>query len=248
VTKTNKICLITGASSGIGKYIAYEMVHRGWQVIAIARSKHKLDELGEFLGKDHLIPMVCDISKFNQVQEVSTVIKNKNLHPTLFFLNAGDGDEENNKGLDWDLHKRIFDVNYFGAISWVSQWIASLKEKDGGIFVATSSIQSSRGMPGAAAYGASKSALNHCFESLDTMYYKDNIRFFLVYPGPVDTAMLKTDNPLPCTWKPKKAAKYIVRKVLKGSEKIKFPLFWVILMRIITLLPNKLYIRIFRMK
>lgn len=248
MVEINKICLITGASSGIGKFIAYEMVHRGWLVIAIARSKNKLDEIVEVLGKDNLIPMVCDVSKFDHVKEVSTEIKNKKLYPTLFFLNAGDGDEENDKGLDWELHKRIFDVNYFGTISWVNQWITPLKEKSGGIFVATSSIQSLRGMPGAAAYGASKSALNHCFESLDAMYYKDNIRFLLIYPGPVDTAMLKTDKPLPCTWKPKKAAKFIVKKVLKGSTKIKFPLFWVILMRIVTLLPNKLYLRIFRMK
>ena len=245
---TKKICLITGASSGIGKHIAYEMVHRGWQVIAVARSKKKLDELHNVLGNDNLIPMVCDVSNFDQVKEVSTKIKNKDLYPTLFFLNAGDGSEENDKGIDWELHKRIFDVNYFGTISWVNQWINLLKEKDGGVFVATSSIQSYRGMPGAAAYGASKSALNHCFESLDAMYYKDNIRFPIIYPGPVDTAMLKTDKPLPFTWKPKKAAKYIVRKVLKGSTKIKFPLFWVILMRIVTLLPNKLYLRIFRMK
>lgn len=243
-----RICLITGASSGIGKCIAYEMVHRGWLVIAIGRSGNKLDDLGEVLGKDNLVPMVCDVSKFDHVKEVSTEIRNKNLYPTLFFLNAGDGDEENDKGLDWELHKKTFNVNYFGTISWVDQWIAQLKEKDGGIFVATSSLQSSRGMPGAAAYGASKSALNHCFESMDAMYYKDNIRFHVIYPGPVDTAMLKTDEPLPWTWKPEKAAKYIVRKVLKGSTKIKFPLSWVILMGIVKILPNKLYLRIFRMK
>ena len=248
MVETNKICLITGASSGIGKYIANEMVHRGWQVIAIARRKNKLDELVEVLGKDNVIPMVCDVSKFDQVKKVSTKIKNKDLYPTLFFLNAGDGDEENDKGLDWEIHKKIFDVNYFGTISWVNQWIALLKKKGGGTFVATSSIQSLRGMPGAAAYGASKSALNHCFESLDALYQKDNIRFILIYPGPVDTAMLKTDKPLPCTWKPKKAAKYIVREVFKGSTKIKFPFFWVILIRIIGLLPNKLYLRIFGTK
>lgn len=246
--ETNKICLITGASSGIGKYIAYEMVHRGWQVIVIARRKNKLNELVEVLGKDNLIPMVCDVSKFDQVKDVSTEIKNNDLCPTLFFLNAGIGDEENDKGLDWELHKRIFDVNYFGTINWINQWITLLKKKGRGTFIATSTIQSFRGVPGAAAYGASKSALNYCFESLDAMYYKDNIRFFLVYPGPVDTAMLKTDSPLPCTWKPQKAAKYIVRKVLKDTSKIKFPLFWVILMRIFKLLPDKLYLRIFRMK
>ena len=246
--ETSKTCLITGASSGIGKYLAYEMVHRGWRVVAIARRRNKLDELAEVLGKSNLIPMVCDVSKFDQVKDASAEMKNNNIYPTLFFLNAGDGNEEDDKGLDLELHRRIFDTNYFGAINWINQWIVHLKEEGGGTFVATSSIQSLRGMPGAAAYGASKSALNYCFESMDAMYCKDNIRFLLAYPGPVDTAMLKTDKPLPCTWKPKKAAKYIVKKVLKGSTKIKFPLFWVILMRIVTLLPNKLYLRIFRMK
>ena len=246
--ETKKTCLITGASSGIGKHIAHEMVQRGWRVIAVARRKNKLNKLCEVLGKENLIPMVCDISKFDHVKEVSIALKNKNLHPTLFFLNAGVGDEEKDKGLDWVFHKKIFDINYFGTISWVNQWIDILKEKDGGKFVTTSSIQSYKGMPGAAAYGASKSALNHCFESLDAMYYKDNIRFSIIYPGPVDTAMLKTDKHLPFTWKPKKAAKYIVRNVLKGSTKIKFPLFWVILMGVVKLLPNKLFLYIFRMK
>jgi len=246
--ETKKTCLITGASSGIGKHIAYEMVQRGWCVIAVARSKNKLNKLYEVFGKENIIPMVCDVSKFDLVKEASISLKNRNLHPTLFFLNAGVGDEENDKGLDWNFHKKIFDVNYFGTISWVNQWIDILKEKDGGKFVITSSIQSYRGMPGAAAYGASKSALNHCFESLDAMYCKDNIRFSIIYPGPVETAMLKTDKPLPFTWKPKKAANYIVKKVLKGSTKIKFPLFWVIFMGIVKLLPNKLYLRIFKIK
>ena len=244
MSRSKKYCLVTGASSGIGKHISDEMVQRGWKVIAIARRGDKLDELKNDLGKSKLIPMVCDVSKFNQVRDVSTELKNRKIYPTLFFLNAGDGDEENDKGLDWKFHKRIFEINYFGAISWVSEWISVLKEHGGGTFVGTSSLQSLISMPGAAAYGSSKSALNYCFESLDAMYYKDNVRFALVYPGPVDTAMLKTDKPLPNTWKPEKAAKYIVKQVLKGSTRIKFPPRWVLLTGIGKRLPK----RVFRMK
>jgi short-subunit dehydrogenase len=241
---SNKFCIVTGASSGIGKHIAYEMVHRGWKVIAVARRKNKLEELGKHLGEDKLIPKVCDVSKFDQVRDVSQELIKRKIYPSLFFLNAGDGDEEDDNGLDWEFHKRIFEVNYFGVISWVSQWIPILKEKGGGIFVGTSSLQSLISMPGAAAYGASKSALNYSFKSLDAMYYKNNIRFALVYPGAVDTAMLKTDKPLPSTWKPEKAAKYIVKKVLKGATKIKFSPRWVLLTGIAECLPN----RVFRMK
>ncbi|MCK4791119.1 MAG: SDR family NAD(P)-dependent oxidoreductase, partial [Desulfobacteraceae bacterium] len=241
---SNKFCLVTGASSGIGKYIAYEMVHRGWKVIAIARRSDKLEELAKHLGEDKLIPLVCDVSNFDQVKEASAELMNRELYPSLFFLNAGDGDEEDDTGLDREFHKRIFEVNYFGAISWVSQWIPVLKEKGGGTFVGTSSLQSFVAMPGATAYGSSKSALNYSFRSLDAMYHKNNIRFALVYPGPVDTAMLKTDTPLPGTWKPEKAARYIVKKVLKGSTRIKFPPRWVLLTGIGKRLPD----RVFRMK
>lgn len=236
---SNKSCLVTGASSGIGKHMACEMAHRGWKVIAIARRGDELDKLARSLGEDKLIPIVCDVSDFEQVRDVSAELMNREIYPSLFFLNAGDGEEEDDKGLDWEFHKRIYEVNYFGAISWVSQWIPILKEKGGGTFVGTSSIQSFIGMPGAAAYGSSKAALRNCFESLDAMYYKNNIRFALVFPGPVDTAMLKTDRPLPSTWKPEKAAKYIVKKVLKGSTKIKFPPRWVILVGIGKHLPKR---------
>lgn len=246
--ETSKICLITGASSGIGRCMAHEMVQRGWRVVAVARRGSKLDELAETLGRDNLIPMVCDVSKADQVKDVSAEMKSNNLYPTLFFLNAGDGNEEDDKGLDLELHRRTFDTNYFGVMTWIDQWIVTLKERNGGTFVATSSIQSLRGMPGAAAYGASKSALNYSFESMDAMYYKDGIRFLVAYPGPIDTAMLKTEKPLPCTWEPQEAARYIVRRALRGSAKIQFPLLWVLIMMIVRSLPSRLYLRAFRMK
>ena len=236
---SNGFCLVTGASSGIGKHIACEMVHRGWKVIAIARQGDKLDRLAGTLGEDRLIPILCDVSNFEQVRDVSTELMNREIYPSLFFLNAGDGDEEDDGSLDWEFHKRTYEVNYFGAISWVSQWLPMSKERGGGTFVGTSSLQSFIGMPGAAAYGSSKAALANCFESLDAMYYKDNIRFAVVYPGPVDTAMLKTDRPLASTWKPEKAARYIVKRVLRGSTNIKFPPRWVILVGLGRLLPKR---------
>ena len=239
-----KYCLVTGASSGIGKHIACEMAHRGWKVIVIARRGDKLQELAQLAGQEKIIPIVCDTSKFNQVKAISAELQKKEIYPTIFFLNAGDGDIENAENLDWEFHKKIYEVNYFGALSWVSQWLPILKKRGGGTFVGTSSLQSFIGLPGTAAYSSSKAALNNCFESLDAMYYRNKIRFALVYPGPVDTAMLKTDKPLSGTWKPEKAAKYIVDKVLKGHIKIQFPPRWVFLLGIGKRLPK----RFFRMK
>ena len=238
----NKICLVTGASSGIGKHIACEMIGKGWKVIAIARRGDKLDKLAKSQD-EKLIPMVCDVSDIDQVRKTSTELMNKEIIPSLFFLNAGDGDTED-ENFDLELHKRTFETNYFGAINWIDQWIPVLKKKGGGTFVGTSSLQSFISLPGSAAYGSSKAALNYTFESLDAMHYKNNIRFALIYPGPVDTPMLKTDKPISSAWKPEKAAKYIVKKVLKGSVRIRFPPRWVLLLGIGKRLPKSF----FRMK
>ncbi len=125
-------------------------------------------------------------------------------------------------------------------MNWVDQWLPNMKENGGGRFVGTSSLQSLVSAPGGAAYGSSKTALNYSFKALDAMYYKDNIRFSLIYPGPVDTAMLKTDKPLPFTWRPDKAGRYIVKKTLKGANKIQFPIPWVLLTNIGRCLPKSL--------
>ena len=244
MNKPRKCCLVTGASSGIGRQIAHEMVGRGWLVVAVARRKDRLDELADELGKDKLIPFVCDVAELGQVKEVSREMQGKGLVPELFFLNAGDGDEEKEGSLELDYHRRIFDVNYFGVMNWVSLWLPIVLEKGGARFVASSSMQSFKGMPGSAAYGASKAALNNCFESLDAFHHTRNVRFVLVYPGPVDTPMLKTDQPLPVTWKADKAARYIVKKVEKGALKIKFPMFWRFLITLLRMLPNSLYLKV----
>ena len=127
---THNICLVTGASSGIGKHIACEMANRGWRVVAVARRKDKLDELARSLEKDAIIPQVCDVSDMDQVSEVSSEMVSRNLVPSLFFLNAGDGDEEADEGLDRELHKRIFEVNYFGVVNWVSHWLPIVRERE----------------------------------------------------------------------------------------------------------------------
>lgn len=67
INMTTKTCLITGVSSGIGKYLAIEMVNRGWKVIGVARRAQLLDQLSETLGTQNFIPFVCDVSDRKQV-------------------------------------------------------------------------------------------------------------------------------------------------------------------------------------
>jgi len=242
----SKVCLITGASSGVGREIAKEMVARGWKVIGIARRLELLNELKKELGENNFIPYICDVADKMSVQKVSNDIKAKGLKPTLFFLNAGVGELEKTFEFNSDIHKKTFDINYFGVINWVEQWLNNVKEYGGGIFIATSSVASILGVPHTAAYATSKAALNSCFNSLRLEYLNLNIGFSLIILGPVDTDMLKGDGAknMPFIQTPKKAAEYIVKKVFKGKKQIHNYWFYSSFLTVLSWFPDQLVLKI----
>jgi len=141
INMSTRTCLITGASSGVGYNVAREMIARGWTVVGIARRQDKLQEITNELGV-HFVPYVCDVSDRESVKRVSTQIKEQQLKPTLFFLNAGMGEIEESYQPMLVIHQKTFDTNYFGVITWVDEWLNDVKKAGGGTFVATSSVNS----------------------------------------------------------------------------------------------------------
>jgi 3-hydroxy acid dehydrogenase/malonic semialdehyde reductase len=243
MTVNIKIALITGASSGLGENLTRELIQKGWCVIGVARTKAKLDALHQELG-EKFYPVVCDVAKKKDIQKTSSLLKESGMIPSLFFLNAGMGDLEGDT-FDVKMHERIFDVNYFGALHWLEEWLETTKQ-NGATFVAISSILVLHPTPGASAYCASKAALKACFESLKMHYLNTPVKFITVAPGPMETAMLKSDKPVPGVWTPGKAAKYILNKVFKGKQNIIFPLFYRILFNVLAFLPLKITSKILK--
>lgn len=120
----NKLALVTGASSGIGEAVSRELVKQGWTVIGVARSAEKLSSLHQELSTS-FIPMVCDVSRKENIIATSEELLQKKLYPSLFFLNAGIAGEaviENPKKFDLEIHEKIMKVNYFGVLAWVEFW------------------------------------------------------------------------------------------------------------------------------
>jgi len=245
---STKTCLITGASSGIGQNLAIEMVKRGWTVIGVARRTELLNKLQEKLGEKAFIPFVCDVSKQKQIHAISEKIKENNLKPTLFFLNAGTGETEQKWQFYTQIHERTFATNYFGTLAWIEEWLLPVKELGGGTFVATSSIMALLATPGAAAYATSKIALIHCFDAFRRQYLYDNIGFSVVLPGPTDTEMLKGAGAkqLPFIHKPDYEARYIIEQVFAGKKQIEPSLFYSILFRIFSWLPDAAIVKLLK--
>jgi len=236
-----KIALVTGASSGIGEAISRELLKQGWSVIGIARSHEKLDNIQRELG-DAFIPMICDVSSKADIEAVSTQIYEKKLCPSLFFLNAGIAGEaviENPNRFDLKIHESIMQVNYFGVLAWVEFWEKPCQKNGGANFIVTSSINAIFAPPTGSAYSASKAAIAKAFESLSLTYFESNLRFSVVYPGPVDTAGLKAPRKLPFTWTPEKMGKYMVNFALSSKASCEPSLFYKIVTRLLRGLPAK---------
>lgn len=243
----NKPCaLVTGASSGIGEAIAKELVGRGWEVIGVARSKSKLDELHKQL-KEGFISLVCDVSDPEAIKQSTRELQDRGYCPTLFFLNAGytgEGACEALQRVDLGKHREIMAINYFGALAWVESWQEACQKNGGANFIVTSSVNALFAPPIASGYSASKAAIAKAFEALSLSYFGTNLKFSIVYCGPVATKGLKVK--LPFTWSAEKMAKYMVDAAMKGKSSAWPSWFYTTIAQILHALPYSWSMRILR--
>lgn len=240
-----KVALVTGASKGIGRALVEDLISRKWKVIGVARSEDILDQMLSEFGEDLFTPCVCDVSDEARVKTVTKILLEKDLMPTLFFLNAAITGEvacEDPSNFVAQKHREAFDTNYLGALYWVEAWLPFCQKAGGATFVATSSINAIFAPPTGSAYAASKAAIAKAFEGLSLTYYGSNLNFAVVYPGPVKTDGLK--GKLPFTWSPEKMAAYMVTNTLKGKKHMENSLFYAFISRLLNKLPHKWVMKI----
>jgi len=238
INLSTKTCIVTGASSGIGRELGLQMMQRGWKVIGIARRIHLLNEQQK-TNPYLFTPIECDVSDLQQIHSTCEKIRSLNLHPTLFFLNAGMGKPQCNDEQLVPITKKTFNTNYFGALAWIDEWLSSIKKDGGGTFVATLSVMTLMALPGSSAYSSSKTALAHSFESLRRQYLYEKIGFCSVFSGPVKTEMLKgTGEELPFTHTATEEAEYIINQVFAGKKHIEPSWIYGIIFRVLSILPD----------
>lgn len=239
------IALVTGASKGIGYALVEELIENGWRVVGVARSMEALNEMTKKFGKDVFIPCRCDVSDSESVKITSKSLQEKDIIPTLFFLNAGIAGEaacEDVSNFSTQKHKEIFNTNYFGVLHWIENWSPIFQKNLRARFIVTSSINAIFAPPTGSAYAASKAAIAKAFEGFALTYHNTNLDFSVVYAGPVATDGLKGN--LPFTWSPRKMAKYMLKKAYKGKSRIHNSLFYSLLSRLLRILPKKYTMKI----
>ena len=236
-----KTIWITGGSTGIGKALAIKFAKEGWNVAISARRENLLNETcGEH---ENISSFPLDVTEKNKCNEVFQNILNTFQNIDICFFSTGTWDPKREKDIDVEQIENVFNINFFGTLNSIKAVEKYFKDKQSGTITIVSSIAGYRGLPNSTGYGPSKSALNNLAESLYFDFGKSNVRVCLVSPGFIKTPMTdKNDFKMPFLKTPEYAAEKIYDGLVnKNSFEIHFPKSLTIILKILSLLPNRIY-------
>ena len=239
----NEVCKkiwITGASSGIGMELALKFADNGWDVAVSARRKNLLEKLSEI--NKNIKPFPLDITHNEDVKETFKKILNKFTDLDVCIFNSGIY-SRNVEGVNTENIRKIIETNFLGTTNCLEAVIEFFKLRKKGHISIMGSTAGYRGLYSATGYGASKAALINLTESLYLMMNKYGVKVTLINPGFVKTPMTEqNDFTMPFLVMPDKAAGIIYKGITKEKKfEIAFPKIFVILLKLMRILPYKIY-------
>lgn len=185
-----KVAIVTGASAGMGKDIAYYYAKEGAKVLAVARRADRLNSLAES-AKDlagEIVPFAADMSDKSQIEAmVDEAIKRFGALDIL-VNNAGIMDDFSPVGnVDDDMWEQVINVNLNAPFYSMRYALQHFIEKGSGIIINVASIGGICGSRAGAAYTTSKHGLVGLTKNTASMYANKNIRCNAICPGGVET-------------------------------------------------------------
>ncbi len=204
----NSVALVTGSNRGIGREFVAGLLQRGAKrVYATARNFASLDSVTA-LDRDRVIPLRMDITKRSEVDAVARTAHDV----TLLVNNAGVALGGSLMDCPIDLVVRNLETNYIGTLTVIRTFAPVIENNGGGAIVNVLSLLALASVRHMGAYAASKAAAYSMTQVIRAPLAGKNISVHGVFPGPVDTDMMRDMN------LPKTPAKDVVTQVLEGLE------------------------------
>ena len=199
----DKVAVVTGASSGLGRMFAQTLVEHGMQVFGLARSLDQMNALRDEIGES-FHPVRCDVRDSRQVSEAFEVVLESGRRLDALINNAGLGRFDRVVDLtdeDWDVQ---METNLRGVFLCARAAIPQMKKQNGetgfgGYIINVASIAGLLGNPNLAAYNASKFGVRGFSEALMKEVRDDGIKVTCIYPGSVETGFSVQTNPAAST-------------------------------------------------
>ena len=234
---------VTGASVGIGRAVVTELARRGAKVVASARNEQALNQLAaDCLPRTvHVLPL--DVTDRQANLRAAETIQQRFGGLDIAFFNAGTCEYVDMANFDSALFERTMQTNFLSMVYGIEAVLPLLRTSREAQLVGMSSTVAYRGLPRTEAYGASKAAIKHLFESLQIDLKQEGISVSVVCPGFVRTPLTdRNDFPMPFRVEAEEAAKQIVDGMEAKTPEIHFPKRFSIPFKLLSLLPNRLYV------
>ncbi|TVR80705.1 MAG: SDR family oxidoreductase [Saprospirales bacterium] len=233
-SESSRVVWITGASGGIGEALAKWFAGKNWRVVISARRVGELNKVAEQLPEQaNIMVLPLDVTQYDQFPELTQKVLDKFGRIDCCILNAGISHRSYIRDTNFEVFKKMIDVNYLGSVAHALAVIPEFKKAGQGHFVVISSLMGKFSSPGRAGYSGSKHALHGFFDGL-RMEEHPHTRVTMVCPGFVQTDV--TANALTADGSPQgtiddttakgvpveKAARIIGKAILKGKKEIAF--------------------------
>ncbi len=234
------IAWITGASTGIGRQVALDLAAEGYTIAATARSEDKLQALAAEAAKlgRTIIPFPCDVTDEEAMRATVERIEGEAGPIALAFFNAGDYFPTRLDGLTAANFVATYEVNVFGVVFGLVPVLEHMRRRGRGHVAVVGSASAIFGLPAAAAYGASKAALNNMVWAMKYDLDLVNIRIQVFNPGFIATPLTEQNKfKMPALMQVEDASKRFVEGLKSGGTEVSFPRRFTWFLKALTFLP-----------
>jgi dehydrogenase/reductase SDR family protein 7B len=180
----DKVVIITGGSSGIGKALAVEFGSKGSKILITGRNKQELDlAVKEISDRGITIfGFQADVSREDDNKKMAAAAIEQFGTIDILINNAGISMRALFDEVDLEVVKKVMDINFYGVLYATKYCLGEIKKNKGSV-IGISSIAGYRGLPGRTGYSASKFALNGFLEVLRTELLKTGVHVLTACPG-----------------------------------------------------------------
>jgi len=187
---SGQIALVTGGGTGIGKAIAKAMLAEGAKVIIVGRKEEILKEAVAELGSD-VEMMTCDVTQEDQVKKVYENIMSNHGKIDILINNAGMAAKAKSYEMNYDLWKKVVDVNLNGAFLCAREAMKIMVNQKSGRIINIGSISGQMSRPENAPYTATKFAIEGLTRALALDGRDHGVAVSVIHPGNAATNIWK---------------------------------------------------------
>jgi NADP-dependent 3-hydroxy acid dehydrogenase YdfG len=239
---SNKVAIVTGASSGIGRATALALAREGAHVTLAARTEAALQEVAQTiqaLGQEALV-VPTDVTQQAQVEQLIAWTIERWSRVDILVANAGQYVRRRVVEMRAADLERSMAVNFYGAVYGVLAVLPHMLARGSGHLVFVNSLDGKRGLPSEAPYVAAKFALSGFGESMRQELWGSGIHVTTIFPGRIDTPLI--DNlkvpPISPKFPPEMVARAVLRGIHRRKVEVIVPGFYTLLVLINILSPR----------